>query len=333
MEMQEQATPQPEPDEVLIQVAYVGICGSELSGYLGHNALRVPPLIMGHEFSGTITALGSEATGINSALRDSQSVTANPLYCVGESVFQERGLDQLCPTRRLVGAHRPGAFAQYVTVPAKTVAVLPDDLSLRSGAMTEPVGCAVRIGELAGEVAGADCLVIGAGPIGLLSLQVLLLNGANRVFIADTDAERLAMGGELGGWKINPKDSDVVGIVREVTDNRGVSVAIDAVGLAVTREQCVSATMPAGTVILSGLHEESSAMPAADIIRREIVVRGSFAYSPANFAGAVGLLADGKITLDPWITEAPLADGGKWFDRLVDAPGDVAKVLLQPPSS
>jgi len=326
MEMQEQDVPDLHADEVLIKVAYAGICGSELSGYLGHNALRVPPLIMGHEFSGSIVAVGDNVDH----LHIDQPVTVNPLYCKGESDLQKRGLDQLCPTRQLIGAHQPGAFAQFVAVPARTVTVLPDGLSLRVGALTEPVGCAVRIGELAGDIHGEDCLVIGAGPIGLLTTQVLLLNGAKRVFIADLDAERLAMGGQLGAVTINPASEDVVQTIKDTCDG-GVAVAVDAVGLKVTRAQCVSSTRPTGTVILSGLHEEVSEMPAADIIRREIVVRGSFAYSPANFGQAVSLLAEGKIHLTDWTIDAPLADGGKWFDRLIDAPGNVAKVLLVPP--
>ncbi len=219
-----------------------------------------------------------------------------------------------------------------LAVPAKTVTALPEGLSLHDGAMTEPVACAVRIGEHAGDVAGRDCVVIGAGPIGLLSLQVLLGKGAQRVFISDIDKERLAMGGDLGGVTIDPSAQDLVEAIREATGSRGVAVAVDAVGLEVTRKQCVQAVEAAGTVILSGLHAETSPMPAAEIIRREIVVRGSFAYSPANFAAALDLLAAQQIRLAPWIVEAPLAEGGQWFDRLIDAPGSVAKVLLLPPA-
>jgi threonine dehydrogenase-like Zn-dependent dehydrogenase len=330
MVLREQPQPKTEADEVLIKVTFVGICGSELSGYLGHNALRVPPLVMGHEFSGEIVEMGAEATAINPALHQGQAVTVNPLYCTGESELQRRGLAQLCPTRRLVGAHRPGAFAEYVSVPAKTVLPLPDGVSLRTGALTEPVGCAVRIGEIAGDVQGKTCLIIGAGPIGLLALQALQLKGAGEIFIADLDLERLAMGGELGATIVDPRTEDVVKRVHEATGGLGASVSLDAVGAAITRKQCVAATEPTGTVILSGLHEEVSEMPAADIIRREIVVRGCFSYSPENFAAAANLLAEGKFRLDPWIVEAPLADGGHWFDRLIDAPGNVSKVLLTP---
>ncbi|HRJ42272.1 MAG: alcohol dehydrogenase catalytic domain-containing protein [Caldilineaceae bacterium] len=329
MILRETPMPAVAPDEVLIRVAYGGICGSELSGYLGHNALRVPPLVMGHEFSGEITEMGAEAEGANPALKRGAWVTVNPLYCTADSVWQRRGLDHLCPSRRLVGAHRPGAYAEYVAVPAKTVSRLPAGMSLRTGSLTEPTACGLRIGELAGDVAGQVCLIIGAGPIGLLALQSLRLKGAQQVFIADLDGERLAMGAALGGIPLAPRQTDVVQAVKAATGD-GAALAVDAVGSAVTRRQCVAAVQPTGTVILSGLHEEVSEMPAADIIRREIVVKGSFAYSPANFAQALGVLARGEMGLDPWIVEAPLGDGGAWFDRLIDAPGNVSKVLLKP---
>ena len=329
MAMRETPMPVVQADEVLIRVAYGGICGSELGGYLGHNALRVPPLVMGHEFSGEIVEMGQQAATRNPDLALGAAVTVNPLYCSDDSIWHTRGLDHLCPNRRLIGAHRPGAYAEYVAVPAQTVTRLPAGMSLRTGALTEPTACGVRIGELAGDVAGQVCLVVGAGPIGLLALQALLRKGARTVFIADLDPERLAMGQSLGGAALAPRSVDVVQSVKEATGD-GAAVAVDAVGLAVTRGQCVAAVQPTGTVILSGLHEEVSEMPAADIIRREIVVRGSFAYSPANFADALAVLERGEVRLDPWIVEAPLAEGGAWFDRLIDAPGGVSKVLLRP---
>ena len=330
MTLREYPTPVPKEDEVLLRIAYAGICGSELSGYLGHNALRVPPLVMGHEFSGEIVALGAEARARNPLLVEGLRVTANPLSSCGTCDYCARGLDHLCSARRLIGAHRQGANAEYVSVPAESVVPLPDGMSLRSGALAEPVAVALRIGEMAGSLEGQDVLVIGAGPIGLLALQSLCAQGAGRVFIADRDPARLAMGAELGGETIDARNVDAAQAVRERTEQRGVAVSVDAVGLASTRLQCVTATRSGGTMIMSGLHEETSAMPAADIIRREIVVRGCFAYSPANFAQALQVLADGSMRLDPWIVEAPLADGGPWFDRLIDAPGNVAKVLLVP---
>ena len=330
MEMQEQPDPSPTADEVVIRVAYAGICGSELSGFLGHNALRTPPLVMGHEFAGEIVEVGRDVT--NFSVGD--AVTVNPLTYCSQCRTCRMGLTQLCPERRLVGAHRPGAFAEYVSTPAFVTHKLPDGMSLRSGALTEPVGVGVRIGRLAGDVAGESALIIGAGPIGLLALQALQLAGAERIFIADLDPERLAMGGELGGITISPsatdQGADVVEVVKDATAGDGVAVSIDAVGTGGTRTQCVAATRNAGILILSGLHEETSPMPAAAIIRQELTVRGSFAYGAADFADGLEELHAGHYRLDPWIVEAPLAEGGDWFHRLIRSPGNVSKVLLVP---
>ena len=330
MTMREEREPQAPADEILVKVGHAGICGSELSGYLGHNALRVPPLIMGHEFAGEIVALGPMVKTLRPDLKMLGLVTVNPLWYCGDCRNCRAGFTQLCSNRKLLGAHRPGAFAEYISVPARLALPLPEGMDSRIGALTEPVGCAVRIAELAGDVAGQDCLIIGAGPIGLLSLQMLRMNGAERIFIAEIDSARLAMGEALGGVAIQPKDADTVGTVLDATDGDGVAVAVDAVGSALTREQCVSATRPRGSLILSGLHEESSMMPVANMIRREIKAYGSFAYTAANFAAALELLGEGSIRLDPWIIEAPLEEGGMWFDRLIEAPGDVSKVLLVP---
>lgn len=328
--VREQAMPTPEAGEVLVRVACAGICGSELSAYLGHNALRVPPLVMGHEFSGQVVAFGDGARERNPALDKGTRVTVNPLLSCGQCIYCRRGDNHLCPSRRLIGAHRAGGYAEYVLVPADLALPLPEGMSLETGALTEPVAVGVRIGELAGDLDGAVTLVAGAGPIGLLALQALRQRGAARVFVSDLVPERLAMAESLGGEPLDPRSVDVAHTVREATDGLGAPVTVDAVGVAATRALVIAATRNSGVVILSGLHEETGSIPAADVIRREIVLHGSFAYSPANFRDALDRLARGEMRLDPWIAHADLAEGGAWFDRLIDAPGGVAKVLLAP---
>ena len=331
MALREEKAPIAPADEILVRVGHAGICGSELSGYLGHNALREPPLIMGHEFAGEIVELGPLVPTLHPELTIGSLVTVNPLWFCGECRECQAGTTQLCGVRRLLGAHRPGAFAEYISVPAKLALTLPEGMDTRMGALTEPVGCAVRIGELAGDVSGADCLIIGAGPIGLLSLQVLQRKGRGAHTSSPKSIARAWRWRQaLGGIPIQPRAVDTVEAVTEATAGAGVAITVDAVGSALTREQCVEATQPRGKLILSGLHEESSAMPVADMIRREIIALGSFAYSFANFKKALALLGEGAIRLDPWIAEAPLGEGGRWFERLIEAPGDVSKVLLVP---
>lgn len=317
-------------DEVMIRVAYCGICGSELSGYLGHNALRIPPLIMGHEFSGEIVALGARAQADNPELEVGAKVTADPMVFDGTCRYCEQGLNHLCANRSLVGAHRPGAFAEYVTIPSRMVFVLPPAMDLRTGALSEPTACGVRIAELAGRVEGSSALIVGAGAIGLLALQVLKHRGAAPVYVSDTNTQRLSQAAELGGVALNPHEVSVVERVAEATGGQGVAFAVDAVGLAVTRAQCISAVERGGKVLLSGLHEETSAMPVADIIRKELTAQGTYCYTPRDFSEAIRLLDQGVVTLGSWVVEAPLSDGQDWFERLVGDLGQVAKVLLTP---
>jgi threonine dehydrogenase-like Zn-dependent dehydrogenase len=286
---------------------------------------------MGHEFSGQIVALGDQAQVLNPLLGMGQDVTVNPLVFCGTCDYCLQGSKHLCTRRRLIGAHRPGAFASYVCAPAWMVLPLPKTMPLRDGALTEPVAVGVRITRQAGNIEGETILILGAGAIGLVSMQILLLNGAEQVFIVDTQPDRLAAAAVLGGIALDPRQVSVVETVRAATNGLGVSLAVDAVGKAITREQCISATRPGGKVVLSGLHEEMSVVPIADVIRREITLTGSFAYSQDDFAVAVSLLAQGKMRLDPWIVEAPLSEGGLWFERLSsENPGQIAKVLLVP---
>jgi threonine dehydrogenase-like Zn-dependent dehydrogenase len=258
MTLQQAPLPVLQPEDVLIRVAYAGICGSELSGYLGHNALRVPPLVMGHEFSGEIAALGEQALTHNPRLKLGQRVTANPMIYCGKCDYCQSGDTHLCSSRRLVGAHRPGAFAGYTTVPAWMVIPLPDGVDLRKAALTEPVAVSVRIAAAAGNVQGETMLITGAGTVGILTLQLLQQNGAARIFITDTDPDRLAVAASLGGEALNPLEADVAQAVRAATGGKGAAAAVDAVGKAVTRDQCVKSVRPGGSVILSGLHEETS---------------------------------------------------------------------------
>lgn len=282
---------------------------------------------MGHEFSGTIAALGANATG---RFKVGDAVTCNPMIYCGECHFCRAGSPQHCLNRSLVGAHRPGAFAQFVAVPEKMVYALPEGMDLHTGSLVEPVAVAQRIGKLAGPVDGEDVLIVGAGPIGLLALQFMQAGKAGRVFIADLDRERLAMAADLGAEIIDAGEMDTVAHIKSATEGLGVSLTVDAVGSAVTRAQAVAATRSTGKVLLSGLHEEASQMPASEIIRREIDVLGVFCYDSEDFEQAIEALASGKVRLDPWIVEADLSEGGSWFERLVGKPGAVSKVLLVP---
>jgi len=330
LNIRELPEPTLEADEVLIKVAYSGICGSELGGYLGHNSLRKPPLVMGHEFSGEIIALGAATAKQRPELTIGQRVTVNPLIhseqCHSRACAE--GRRNLCQQREILGIHRPGSYADYVKAPAQNVYPLPDGLSLEHAALAEPLGCAVRAAKLAGCTPMDKVLITGLGPIGLLILQAIQRFGVTDITVTDTDPDRRAIAGEFGVRVVDPLAEDVVALLKAETHSAGVDVAIDAVGATVTRKQCIDAAVLGGRVIFVGLHEDNSTLPVNDIIRKEINLQGSFAYAPLDFEDALAWLAASWIKIDPWLVKAPLAEGQARFEQLLGRPGPVAKILL-----
>ncbi len=328
MNVRDVERPTPGPGEVLLRVLYSGICGSELSGFLGQNSLRTPPLIFGHELSGVVAVAGPETVGVEVGAR----VTVNPLVSCGRCEYCVSARHQLCRHRLLLGASLPGSNAEYVVVPATSLEPVPDGLELSDASMAEPAACAVHAVRLSGIRAGESALVIGAGPIGLFIVQVLLAHGVTRVLVADRNPERRRFAADLGAIVVRDGDADLVADVRAETRGSGVGVAFDAAGTAVTRANCLAATAPGGRVMLVGLHTDQTSLPVNAVIRGEIALHGVFAYNPSAFRTALAWLADGRLGLRDGVVEADLESGPGWYQRLVD--GDPAtKVLLRPAGS
>lgn len=331
MEMQDLEVPQVGPDDVLIRVAYSGICGSELSGYLGKNSLRKPPLVFGHELSGHVAAVGT-GVGALHELTVGSPVTANPLVACGRCEFCVSGRQQLCRSRLLLGASLPGCNAEYVSVPASSALALPAEMDLRRAAMVEPAACAAHAVQLGAPQPGTSALVVGAGPIGLFILQILGLYGVTERYVSERNADRLAMATAMGCIAVPAGDTQVMAAVREATRGRGVDLAFDAVGSAETRQTCIAVTVAGGQVLTVGLHTDMTELPLNTLIRSELSIRGVFAYPVSSFRAALRWLAERRIGLQDGVVVAPLSDGPVWYQRLID--GDAAaKVLLSPDSA
>jgi 2-desacetyl-2-hydroxyethyl bacteriochlorophyllide A dehydrogenase len=319
MSIREVDIPVPGEKEVLIRVEKAGICGSELSGYLGHNSLRKPPLIMGHEFSGVIEATGSQTNRMLIGDR----VTVNPLISCGACYYCRMGAAQLCQTRKLLGAHLPGAFAEFIVVPEASTYKLDDHISLEEGTFAEPFACAVHVCRLL-QLTPVDRLIIfGAGPIGLFTLQAAQVYGLRNIVIVDLNMSRLEIAKELGGIAVTGVD-----MLDESIRLQGFDSAVDAVGMEVTRTKCVEVVRPGGRVIFTGLHEADSKLPINHIIRHEIQMTGAFAYAPHDFEVALRWIGEGRVNLLPWTVSAPIEEGSACFEKLITGPGKVAKILL-----
>ena len=322
------ADPVPGPEDALLRVRGAGICGSELEGYLGQSSLRVPPLVMGHEFSGEIVWLPPDNT---TGLHVGQLVTANPLIPCGMCRICQAGRPYLCPRRRLIGAHRPGAFAEYVAVPLDALIPLPEMLDAPLGALSEPLAVALHAVARARLQASAAAVVWGAGSIGLLTIWAARLAGADPIVAVETNPARLAAAAALGaGVTVDGRDPDAIAAVRRAVAEHPFVTVFDAVGRWMTRCAAVQAADPGGQVVLIGLHDSETTFAVNALVRAEITLVCAYGYTHAELQRAVEMLAAEALPTTSWIEVRPLAAGPAAFGELIDAPGAVTKVVLAP---
>jgi len=332
LSLTEQPAPRPGPDELLIQVAACGICGSDVHGFDGSTGRRIPPIVMGHEAAGIVTSVG---TNVREFAPGDRVTFDSTVYC-GACSFCLRGEINLCDRRQVIGVscgeyRRAGAFAEFITVPARIAYHLPDSFSFADAAMLEAVSVALH-GVAVSQMAAEDSvLVIGAGMIGLLLLQAARIGGASRVFVADVDATRLKLAADLGAdCTIQATGAALVDEVLRLTDGAGVDVVLEAVGLNETIASAIDCARKGGTITLVGNISPQVTLPLQKVVSRQIRLQGSCA-SAGEYPRAIELIADGKIKVKPLITAiAPLSDGPFWFGRLHAREPNLMKVVLDP---
>jgi L-iditol 2-dehydrogenase len=328
----EMPMPEPKPGEVLVRVEACGICGSDVHGYDGSTGRRIPPIVMGHEAAGTIAALGAGVT----AYAVGERVTFDSTIYCGTCEFCQRGEINLCENRQVIGVscgeyRKHGAFAEYVALPERILYKLPGDFSFSDAAMLEAVSVGlhgVKVLEIAG---GETALVIGAGMIGLLTLQAAKALDCARVIAADVDASRLALAKQVGADEtICASGAELVAAVLALTGGCGVDVALEAVGRNETILAAIDATRKGGKVALIGNLVPEVTLPLQKVVTRQIRLQGSCA-SAGEYPLAIELIAAGKIQVRPLITAvAPLEEGPRWFERLYAREPNLMKVILTP---
>ncbi len=325
MEIQEVSIPALQKDEVLIKVDVVGICGSEIEGFLGHNSLRVPPLIMGHEFSGVV-----ENTDGSPDLMGKR-VVVNPLISCGKCNRCRKGLENLCDNRLILGIHRPGAFGEYVSVPSSAVIPIPDHLNSFAASLTEPLACSLRATKRAmANHPFANVVVYGAGTIGLLSAFVAKILGAENVIVLDLNQERLNTIQESGiAHVIQSNKENVEERVKEITGQKGLDIIIDAAGFVPTRQQAIKIINPGGVIMNIGLGVDETPIPINQTIRSEITELGSFCYTKQDFHEALQLLINEQICEKIWSEVRPIENGHQSFVDLVSGNVVKSKIFLQ----
>lgn len=316
--------PRASDGEVLVQSMAAGICGSEVSAYLGHNELRTPPLIMGHEFTARL-----EQDIPEQGLATGDLVTVNPLVTCGSCPDCQAGQRQYCQARKIIGVDFPGAFGSRFAVPRTQCYRVHDPIA---GTLVEPLACAVRATAQAQVGLGDSVVVIGAGLIGLMSVYVAQLRGARQILLVETNPERLQHGLVWGADELilaQEESARVADSIRRMVA-RGVDRVIDAVGYSSTRASALAMTRRGGRVVLLGLHENFTTLNGNMIVRDEVEVVGSFCYSDQEFATAVSLINDRKLDLaGNWLDVRPVVQGPEAFAEQAGRSAPFAKIVLQ----
>jgi threonine dehydrogenase-like Zn-dependent dehydrogenase len=324
LELQDVVQPIVNDNEVLVRVAAVGICGSELHQFATRDPRRTPPLILGHEFSGTISELGAGVDRFSVG----QRVVANPLMGCGHCLHCSSQRPNLCEHARLLSLHKAGAFAEFVAVSQDSLHPIPDSLELHMAALAEPLATAVHGLRVIGDRSVANVAIIGAGGIGLMVLQMVKLLGAIRTMVIEPLRVRRVVARALGAdLVLNPFERDPAHEGRRLVQSEGFDLVVDAVGLEETRQASVAVCRPGGTALWLGLDARETTIPGREIVVREKRVQGSFCYTDQDFRTALSALVEGNIRTD-WVHEYPFARGVETFLRLVDDPGDIVKALL-----
>lgn len=325
-----QLTDVAEPDvgdaDALVQVEATGLCGSDISTWLGHHPFRRPPVVLGHEAAGTVVAVGAAVHGDLVGRR----VALCPLIPCLRCTPCRRGATNLCQARRVPGVGWGGTYAQFITAPAHLLHPLDGGVSAAQAALVEPAAVALRAVRRAGVTAGSRVAVFGAGGIGSLVARIARLCGAAAVLVSDVQPAKLARLAAL-----EPCTTALAGAAQRaaadllVGDDRFDAVLVTAAAPGLIGE-AVAATRAGGTVVVVALHGTEMTYDVDDAVVREIDVRGSYVYDGRDFTDAAELVANGMLAVTDLVTHTlPLSEAPAVFEQIA-AGLDYTKIIFQP---
>lgn len=311
-----------QPGEVILQIDAVGICGSDMHAYHGHDPRRKPGLVLGHEFCGTVVESASDAYAKGTR------VTGNPLITCGTCDYCVQGRNNLCSNRTMVGMTRPGAFADLMSIPAASLIDMPQDMSAVHAAVTEPAATALHAINLSMKVLSRpvqECrvLVLGGGAIGMLSALLLKHYGCDDLTVAEVNPLRRSQLEQHARVRTyNPRDSNPPG--------DSFDYVIDAVGSKITRNTALAAVRAGGVVMHIGLQDWESEIDMRRLTLAEITLLGTYTYTTADLRATVAAIHRGVFGDLSWVDVRRLADGPQAFKDLDQGKAASAKVVLTP---
>lgn len=318
------ADPVCSPGKVLVKIAYAGICGSDMHNYRKGMFMTYAPETVGHEFSGTVIEVGEGVKGFTAGMK----VVGDPRVSCGKCEWCAKGQINLCPGLGFIGEVSPGCFAKYLLFDPAKLIVIPEGMPLLDAAVTEPLAVAVHIlraGGLSAMKKNQYLGLIGAGPIGLLTLLAAKALLEVRTVIVDISAERLKLAERLGADKCMTLIAD--------SDENSIDAVVEAVGLGVTLKDSLRWLKPKGKLVMAGLYEDKGIFDPNPIVTKELQLIGINSYETSDLYEAVELISAGKVDVRQIITDiVPLDLAVQAFSALDSNTKNSAKVIISPDS-
>lgn len=327
--------PQPTPGTVKVKVGYNGICGTDLHEYYA-GPIFVPtephpltgqqlPLTMGHEFAGTITAIGAGVTGY----AEGDRVAVEPIYRCGHCEPCRVGNYNICAQIGFHGLMSDGGMAEYTVVPTNMLHRLPDNVSLELGALVEPMSVAYHAATLGEPRPGRTAMVFGAGPIGIGLWFALRGKGVDDVFVVEPSPTRRAAIEGLGARTLDPGSLDVPAFIADHTGGRGADAVYDAAGVAPAVQTALACVGARRAMVSVAIYEKPLTTPLLNLVMNESRIQGSLCYTAADFDAVIDLMARGVYDMTGWVTSIPIDDVvDEGFEAL--HAGTKMKVLVDP---
>ncbi len=326
IEFNEVPKPGVEKDHVLIEVKACGVCGSDLHVYHGKHPFTSYPVIQGHEFAGVVDAVGSEVEGI----RPGQKVTVVPSLVCGRCYPCRHGRANICDELKVMGFQAPGCHRNFFSVPADNVIPIMEELSFEAGAMVEPLAVGVHAVRRADLKAGMRVLVLGAGPIGLLTMQAAKASGASEVLIVDRVDSRLEAARKLGAdHTVNGDQEAVAGAIRRAFGADGADLIFECVGLEATVETAVQVGRKGARIMVVGVVGGRPRISIGVLQDRELELVGTLMYMRPDFEQAIAWIAEGLVTPTELITARfPFGELPRAYQEADEHPERNLKVMV-----
>ena len=322
IQLQERPYPEAAEGEVVLKIEAVGICGSDMHAFHGHDPRRKPGLVMGHELSGMVVESKSPLYAVG------QRVTANPLITCGGCSYCLEGRDNLCSNRTMVGMTRPGAYAEFMSIPAASLVPIPENMDPLLAVFTEPAATALHSLNLSMRVMHRPLpeqrvLVIGGGAVGFLMALLLKSYGVRQLSLAETNPlRRDSAVREIGCSVFDPRAQDV--------EESSYHYVVDAVGAKPTRDMALKAVRPGGVIMHIGLQDWATEVDMRKLTLAEVTLLGTYTYSHADLHATVAALNEGAFGPLAWAETRSLEDGPQAFQDLHNGKTASAKIILVP---